>query len=114
MFDWIALLFVLIGVGLFNIHDARQRFGQSVRLGLKVLINYLDDLQSYLGDGVVNKTDSKDSKNHDQQASKKDINTVHRCKDHKYKIRVIARNPFLIYIENFVTPSEIAHLIQLA
>ncbi|CAF1016299.1 unnamed protein product, partial [Adineta ricciae] len=36
------------------------------------------------------------------------------CADHQYKIRLITRNPTIIYIENFLTENEIKHLIELA
>ena len=48
---------------------------------------------------------------------KKTISTdkdVDVCADHRYKIRLITRNPTIIYIENFLTANEIEHLIELA
>lgn len=36
-----------------------------------------------------------------------------QCPDHKYNIRIFSASPLIIYIENFVSEDEAAHLVQL-
>lgn len=49
-----------------------------------------------------------------------DVNTSYnlsgyeqQCPQHRYTIRIIEKNPLLIYIENFLTEFEIQHIIEL-
>ncbi|CAF1672135.1 unnamed protein product [Adineta ricciae] len=47
-------------------------------------------------------------------ANKTTRSSEYKCSDHPYTIRIVHRTPLIVYIEKFLIPYEIHHLIKLA
>ncbi|CAF1314880.1 unnamed protein product [Adineta ricciae] len=83
-----------------------------IDLGLGILDDYIIDAQSYIRDEEMS---SKQECNIPEITSNFNLSEYkYRCPRHRYSIRLIERSPLIIYIEQFLTPNEIQHLIDLA
>ncbi|UJR17789.1 hypothetical protein I4U23_004688 [Adineta vaga] len=109
-----ALFIVMISIYLFNIEQIQREGFQSIKIGLQILIKSLSDIEkSYFEDDIMESNHSKDNSTQ-VQVNKTERNNEYKCIDHQYKIRIISRTPLIIYIEKFLIPYEIRHLIQIA
>ena len=94
----IALLGVIISIYVLNIEKVQQR-------SLNILIEFL----SYIEKSYFEDKQLKDN------VTLVDTNkTEYECLNHRYRTRIISRTPLIIYIDNFLSPYEIQHLIELA
>ncbi|CAF1591576.1 unnamed protein product [Adineta ricciae] len=79
-----------------------------------MLINGLTNLEKvyFEDEPITNKHPQENSTT--AVANKTTNNNERKCSDHRYKIRIIQRTPLIVYIEKFLLPYEIRHLIELA
>ena len=103
----IALLFVYF---ILNINPSRQGFVQSIDAILEVFIDYLSDVRAELQAELASHESQKvgASGDNDRLSDYKPA-----CPHHSYTIRLVHRNPLIIYIDKFLTQNEIQHLIDL-
>ncbi len=85
-----------------NLYQSRYSILQLIEIGLQSIIFFSIDAHRYIQ--FCNKTNVKYNLSRYQ----------YECPQHLYNIRVIERRPLIIYIEQFLTPNEIQHLIELA
>ena len=79
---------------------------------LQFHIDCLTSLNSYLGDKRIEMINTKimeDSRQRKVFSSRNE----EICPPYSYRTRIINRNPLIIYIENFLSPKEVNHLIEL-
>jgi hypothetical protein len=86
---------------------------KGIKIGLKILIKYLIDAQSYLEDEEIQSKLCKDNCTI-VQINKTENESEYKCIEHQYKIRIVNRSPLIIYIENFLPQNVIKHLMELA
>ncbi|UJR24658.1 hypothetical protein I4U23_006032 [Adineta vaga] len=88
-----------------------------IDFGLQVIIDYLTYLHWHIQRRVLQPIQlnfDKDNYEIDETTDNYNLSDYeHRCPRHRYTIRIIERNPLLIYIEQFLTPNEIQHIIEL-
>ncbi|CAF1200269.1 unnamed protein product [Adineta ricciae] len=109
-----ALLCILIGICAFNITNVRENTFENTKFGLRMLINGLTNLEKvYFEDEPITNKHPKEN-NATAVMNKTTKNSEYKCIDHRYKIRIIQRTPLIVYIEKFLLPYEIRHLIELA
>lgn len=94
----------LIALSIFNTFQNADIVLQSIEGILQCMVEYLTDLQSYIGEKRMGSMLSNLVENETEVA----------CPSHHYRSRIIQRHPLIIYIENFLTRKEIDHLIELA
>ncbi len=95
-----------------NLYQSRYSILQLIEICLQSIIFFSIDAHQYIQQQInysrdiqfCNKTNVKYNLSHYQ----------YQCPQHLYNIRVIERRPLIIYIEQFLTPNEIQHLIELA
>ena len=104
----------MIGICAFNITNVRENTFENTKLGLQMLIKVLTNLEKvYFEDESI--TNKHPRENSATATVNKTIKTSeNKCSDHRYKIRIIQRTPLIVYIEKFLLPYEIRHLIELA
>ena len=98
---------------LFNIFQNGDTVLESIECVLQCMVEYLTNLQFYIGEKRMKLMQSNLSEN-DRQGKDHSSESKEACPLHSYRSRIIQRNPLIIYIENFLTNNEIDHLIELA
>lgn len=88
-----------------NIFPNRDTIDQS--------IEYLTDFQSFIKEKRIKLVYSKLIRSNHQEKDELFPNEE-TCPRYSYRLRIINRNPLIIYIENFLSKNEIDHLIKLA
>ncbi len=104
------ILFVLCVIS--NLYQSRYIILQLFELCLQIVVLFSMDAQRYIQQQINASRDMKICNQTDVQ-----YNLSHyaeECPQHRYHIRVIERRPLIIYIEQFLTPNELQHLIELA
>lgn len=94
---------------LLNIYRSEDTIFQTTKFNLKLIIEYLINLQL-----VQLKSCKENDKMTDVNNSSILSEYEKECPNHRYIIRIIERSPLIIYIEKFLSENEIKHLIELA
>ena len=98
------LFSIIIGIYFFNVEQVRQT-------SLSILLKSLTYVHNtYLEEEVIESRQNIENSTGMIQLNPRE----YKCLDHRYKIRMISREPLIIYIEKFLVPYEIRHLIELA
>ncbi|CAF0750126.1 unnamed protein product [Adineta ricciae] len=115
----IGVIFILIAsFYVFVSHRLLNSIFQYVDVGLQSTIDYLTylhlNIQQNLSPSPIQlnfHTDHYETEDIDN--SYNISNYEQQCPQHRYTIRIIEKNPLVIYIENFLTEFEIQHIIEL-
>ncbi|CAF1064300.1 unnamed protein product, partial [Adineta ricciae] len=103
-FVYSVLFSIIIGIYVFNVEQVRQT-------SLSILVKSLTYFQNtYFEEEIIESRQTIDNSTGMIQLNPSE----YKCLDHRYKIRMISREPLIIYIEKFLVPYEIRHLIELA
>ena len=95
-----------------NFYQSRYIILQLFELCLKLIVLFSMDAQRYIQQQI---NASREIKICNQTSEKYTLSHyADECPQHRYYVRVIERRPLIIYIEQFLTPNEQQHLIELA
>ncbi|CAF1432747.1 unnamed protein product [Adineta ricciae] len=109
-----VVLYTFISIYLFNATDIRESAFRNTKVGLRILIEYLATIQkTYFNDESIENKPPKEEIPA-VPANKTTHSSEYKCSDHPYTIRIVHRTPLIVYIEKFLIPYEIHHLIKLA
>ena len=115
----ILVIFILIAsFYVFVSHRRLNSIFQHVDAGVQSTIDYLTylrlNIQQNLNPSPIQLNFHTDHyETEDINNSYNDSNYEQQCPQHRYTIRIIEKNPLVIYIENFLTAFEIQHIIEL-
>ncbi|CAF0951652.1 unnamed protein product [Adineta ricciae] len=102
---------LLLSFAFFNIYQHRKIFFPKFDDALGNIHEYITNFRSYIREKPISPRQPcksvKNENNYDLSQYK------YKCPHHRYVTRMIERSPLIIYIENFLTPNEIQHLIDL-
>lgn len=112
LFYKIVLIACSVSALLFNICENGPIILQSTEYSLQLLIKYLTSFQFYIGEKRMEMLyeELSEENRHRKIYSAR---TEETCPQHSYRVRIVNRKPLIIYIENFLTQTEINHLIEL-
>jgi hypothetical protein len=95
-----------------NLYQSRYIILQFIDIFLQLIILFSTDIQRYI---QLQINYSRDIKFCNETDLKYNLSRYEiECPQHRYNIQIISRRPLIIYIEQFLTPDEIQHFIELA
>lgn len=104
--DWRSLLLTFFVI--LNFYQFRFLLVQFVQIGFSTMIFLFMDLQRYIQETIHSSIVSS--------SMNRSINLSHyenQCRQHQYTVRIVERQPLIIYIEQFLTADEIQHLMEM-
>jgi hypothetical protein len=95
-----------------NLYLSRYIIFQLIDIFLQPIVLFSNDAQQYIQQQINYSRDIKFCNETDLKYNLSQYEI--ECPQHRYNIQIISRRPLIIYIEQFLTPNEIQHLIELA